>query len=113
MSRFKAFRLCYSWSALFSEAAYNRVYIRPIPIYGVWDGYILATQFGWHSYWGSIGMMPLCNTPISWNVKPVDDYGGHYTNSSGTSPPVKHANFRFSSMANGCPAAIHDADSDT
>jgi hypothetical protein len=63
-----------------------RVYILPIPIYGVWDGYTLATQFGWRSYWDCIEMMPRYNTRILWNVKLVDDYGGRYTNLNGISP---------------------------
>lgn len=53
-----------------------------------------------------------CSTLISSREKLDDVSGGHYTNSKGIPFDVQ-SNERFSSMANGCPAAIHDNDSDT
>src|SRR6266496_1655414 len=69
-------------------------------------------QFDWLNFWDYIGTMLRCSTRISLNGKPVDDYGGHYTSLRGAIGLVS-SDGRFSSMANGCPAAIHDHDSDT
>lgn len=54
-----------------------------------------------------------CNIQILSNEKHADGSGGRYTNLKGKYFYRFFLIIRFSSMANGCPSAIHDHDSDT